>query len=51
MVLRDAMANLMAHLKMGLEEVIECAMLNPARVLGLVHRKLTTKLTLAVGTL
>lgn len=39
MTLRDAMANLMAHLKMPLEEVIECATLNPAKILGLAHRK------------
>ena len=39
MVLRDALANLMAHLKMPLEQAIECATLNPARILGLEHLK------------
>jgi N-acetylglucosamine-6-phosphate deacetylase len=35
MTLHDAMLNLMAHLKMPLKEVIECATLNPAKVLRL----------------
>jgi N-acetylglucosamine-6-phosphate deacetylase len=39
LLLLDAMANLMAHLKMDLEEVIECATINPARVIGLEQRK------------
>ena len=39
MTLCDALANLMAHLKIPLEEAIECATLNPARVLGLQQQK------------
>ena len=39
MTMHNALLNLMRHMQMPLEEVIECASLTPARILGLERKK------------